>query len=201
MDTAARAKRILGRAYLSAIGWEKVGERPEPAAYVLIAAPHTTNWDLPHMLAISFAFDIPIRWAGKHTLFKPPFGWFMRGLGGLAIKRDKRHNRVQQLAALFEEYPNLVLAVPAEGTRSRTEHWKSGFYHIAREANVPIVCSFLDYGTKSGGLGPTIHPTGDIKRDMDQIRAFYADKTGKFPDQFGPVRLRNEGDSVASDAA
>lgn len=202
MDTAVtRAKRLLGRTYLRTFGWEEAGERPEASAYVLIAAPHTTNWDLPYMLAISFVFDVPIRWAGKHTLFKFPYGWFMKALGGLPIVRDQRHNRVQQLAALFEAHPNLVLAVPAEGTRGRTEQWKSGFYHIAREADVPIVCAFLDYRDKRGGFGPTIHPSGDLKRDMDLIRAFYEGKVGKYPENFGPVRLRDESSLAASDAA
>jgi len=185
-------KRFIGRTYLRVNGWEEAGERPEPKKYVLIAAPHTTNWDLPYMLAISFVHDVPISWAGKHTLFKFPYGWFMKALGGIPIVRTKRSNRVESLARLFDKYPNLVLAVPAEGTRSRTEHWKSGFYHIAREADVPIVCSFLDYEKRRGGFGPTLYPSGDIEADMDKLRAFYEDKVGKYPEKFGPVRLRSE---------
>ncbi len=185
-------KRFVGRTYLRVNGWREEGERPEPEQYVLIAAPHTTNWDLPYMLALSFVYDVPIRWAGKHTLFKFPYGPIMKALGGIPIVRSKRGNRVEALARLFDEYPNLVLAMPAEGTRSRVEHWKSGFYHIAREANVPIVCAFLDYERRRGGFGPTLHPTGDIRADMDLLRAFYGDKVGKYPEKFGPVRLRNE---------
>lgn len=185
-------KQWIGRAYLHAFGWEEEGERPEPPAFVLIAAPHTSNWDLPFTLALSWVYDVPIRWAGKHTLFAFPYGWFMRALGGIPIRRHERQNRVQQLAALFEEHPNLVLTVPAEGTRSRTEHWKSGFYYIAREAQVPVVCGYLDYARKRGGFGLTLTPTGDVRADMDAIRAFYRDKAGKFPEKFGPVRLREE---------
>lgn len=185
-------KRWIGRTYLRVAGWREQGERPEPSAYVLIAAPHTSNWDLPHMLALSFVFDVPIRWAGKHTIFRAPFGWFMKALGGISIVRHERKNRVEQLAGLFDDHERLVLTVPAEGTRGRVEHWKSGFYHIARLADVPIVCGYLDYSRKRGGFGLVLQPTGNMREDMDAIRAFYADKHGLYPEKVGPVRLRNE---------
>ena len=188
-------KRFLGRSYLRAFGWREEGTRPEAPAFVLIAAPHTSNWDLPFTLALSYVFDVPIRWAGKHSLFRPPWGPFMKALGGIPIRRHARENRVKQLASLFDERENLVLTVPAEGTRSRVEHWRSGFYYIAREADVPIVCGYLDYARRRGGFGLEIRPTGDVHADMDEIRAFYADKKGKFPELFGPVRLREETDS------
>ena len=181
----------MGRAYLRAFRWQTDGE-PPPRPFVLIAAPHTSNWDLPFMMALSFVYDVPIRWAGKHQLFRFPYGPFMKALGGIPIRRDRNENRVQQLARLFDEHPDLVLTVPTEGTRSRVEHWKSGFYHIAREANVPIVCGFMDYEKKRGGFGFSFVPSGDIRADMDRVRAFYADKVGKIPEKFGPIRLRNE---------
>ena len=185
-------KRWIGRTYLRAFGWREEGERPRAPTYVLIAAPHTSNWDLPFTLALSYVYDVPIRWAGKHTLFRFPFGLPMRMLGGIPIRRHARENRVTQLASLFSQRPDLVLTVPAEGTRSRVEHWKSGFYRIALAADVPIVCGYLDYARKRGGFGLELHPTGDVTADMDQIRAFYADKVGKYPELFGPVRLREE---------
>ncbi|HHH29843.1 MAG TPA: acyltransferase [Polyangiaceae bacterium] len=185
-------KQWIGRTYLRAAGWTVKGERPQPRQYVLIAAPHTSNWDLPFTLALSFYFDVPIRWAGKHTLFKPPFGWFLKQLGGIPIVRHKRGNTVKALAQLFEQHPNLVLTMPAEGTRSRVEHWKSGFYHIAREAHVPIVCGFLDYGRKEGGFGLTLEPTGEMHKDMLVIAEFYSDKQGLYPEKFGPVRFRED---------
>ncbi len=186
-------KRLLGHCYLWAFGWKPEGERPSADAFVLIAAPHTSNWDLPFMLALSYVYDVPIRWAGKHSLFRFPQGLAMRALGGMPIVRHERRNYVQSLAALFETHPHLVLTVPAEGTRSYRDHWKSGFYHVAREAGVPFVCGYLDYGRKRGGFGPAIVPSGDIAADMDKVRAFYEDKAGKFPEKFGPVRLRDEG--------
>ena len=194
-------KRALGAAYLKAAGWEAVGPPPSESAYVLIAAPHTSNWDLPYMLAISYVLDVPIRWAGKHTLFRFPFGPAMNALGGIPIVRHQKSNKVQQLAGLFTRYPGLKLTVPAEGTRGRTETWKSGFYWIAQEAGVPIVCGYLDFSRKEGGFGNVVHPTGDVKADMDRIRAFYGDKTGKYPEKFGPVRLREEGGGDAGASA
>ena len=184
--------RWLGGLVNAITGWKLDGDRPAARRFVLIAAPHTSNWDLPFTLALSYVYDVPIRWAGKHTLFKFPFGTFMKALGGIPIVRHKRGNRVKQLADLFTEHPNLVLTVPAEGTRSYRDHWKSGFYHIAREAGVPIVCGYLDFGRKRGGFGLVLEPTGDVKADMDQIRAFYEGMQGKFPEKFGPIRLKEE---------
>jgi len=185
-------KKALGHAFLRAMGWRPEGAPPDDQRYVLIAAPHTTNWDLPFTLALSFAFDVPIRWMGKHTLFEGTGGKLLKRLGGVPVVRSERKNMVDQMIELFEENDTLVLTVPTEGTRSRVDFWKSGFYHIARGADVPIVLGFLDYSRRRGGFGPPVHPSGDMAADMDRIRAFYADKVGKFPEKFGPVRLRQE---------
>lgn len=187
-----KPKAAIGHALLRSMGWKAVGVEPEVSQYVLIAAPHTSNWDLPLMLAISYVFGVDIRWMAKHTIFRGPAGVFFRGLGGVPVVRHSPKGVVGQMAQLFEEEDPLVLAVATEGTRSRTEFWKSGFYRIAREANVPVVCAFLDYGRKEGGFGPAIQLTGDVQADMDRIRDFYSDKLGKFPERFGEVRLREE---------
>jgi 1-acyl-sn-glycerol-3-phosphate acyltransferase len=185
-------KRMIGHAFLKAAGWRVRGERPPVDRYVIIAAPHTSNWDMPFMLAFAFIYDIPVRWMGKHTLFKPPFGPFMKLLGGMPIIRDRPGGVVGQMIEAFEENELLVLMVPAEGTRSYVDYWKSGFYHIARGAEVPVVLSYLDFGRKEGGIGPAIEVTGDIHADMDKIRAFYAGKTGLKPENVGVIRLREE---------
>jgi 1-acyl-sn-glycerol-3-phosphate acyltransferase len=190
----------LAHSYLKLCGWQLAGEpHPDLERYVLIAAPHTSNWDLPLTLAFGVILDLRISWVGKHTLFQWPIGGLMRALGGIPIDRRARHNMVERLAALFKEHAHLILVVPAEGTRSRTEYWRSGFYHIAQAANVPIVLGFLDYDRKLGGLGPALLPTGDVKADMDQIRAFYADKKGRYPERFGPVQLRAEQSNLQDD--
>jgi 1-acyl-sn-glycerol-3-phosphate acyltransferase len=173
-------------------GWQPGGRRPAPRKYVLIAAPHTSNWDLPYLLAFAVVFDVRITWMGKHTLFRGPMGWIMRWLGGIPIRRDRSADRVQQMARAIEAADSMALVVATEGTRSYTAHWKSGFYHIARTAGVPIVLSYLDYARRRGGFGPELMPSGDIREDMDEIRAFYADKQGRYPEKVGEVRLKEE---------
>jgi 1-acyl-sn-glycerol-3-phosphate acyltransferase len=188
-------KKALARWLLRLTGWQTIGTRPPSSHYVLIAAPHTSNWDFPLMLIFAAAFDIKVTWMAKHSLFYPPMGWIMRALGGMPITRHRNHNVVAAMVAAFDTVPHLVLVVPTEGTRETSEYWKSGFYHIARQAGVPIVPSFLDFGRKRGGFGPALAISGDVRKDMQYFRDFYHGMQGKFPDQFGPVRLREEVDS------
>ncbi len=187
-------RRALARLFLMLTGWKPEGLRPDVGRFVLIAAPHTSNWDFLYLLAFGEVFDLELHWVGKHSLFRGLMSPVMRWLGGLPVRRDRRENLVVTLARLFEERETLGLAVPAEGTRGFVDHWKSGFYHIAREARVPIVMSFLDYERKRGGFGPGFEPSGDVRADMDIVRAFYADKKGKFPEQFGTICLLEEKD-------
>ncbi|MDP6978249.1 MAG: lysophospholipid acyltransferase family protein [Myxococcota bacterium] len=182
----------IGKAFLRIFGFETEGGRPVEKKFVLIAAPHTSNWDLPFLIAMAWAYEIKISWMGKHVLFTPLFGWFFRWLGGIPIHRETRNNRVQEMADEFAQRDELVLVIATEGTRSYTAHWKSGFYHVARLAGVPIVMSYLDFKRKRGGFGPALFPSDDLTADMDQIRAFYSDKTGKRPELFGPIRLKEE---------
>ncbi len=182
----------LAGVYLTIAGW-KIGGRPPPEAkYVLVAAPHTSNWDVPHMLAVAFRCRVRVRWAGKHTLFRAPFGGFMRWLGGIPIDRRAKHGTVEQLADAFRSAERMVIAISPEGTRRRTEHWRSGFYHVARLAQVPLVGGVLDYGAKTATFGPVMWPTGNVREDMDWLRGFFEGRTGCHPDQFGPVRLERE---------
>ena len=184
--------KLAARWFLKMTGWEAEGARPVERRFVLIAAPHTSNWDLAYLLALAFLLDVKISWMGKSALFRPPLGWLMRRTGGIPVMRDRSRKLVAQMADAFADDVELALVVPAEGTRSYVPHWKSGFYHIARTANVPIVMGYLDYARRRGGFGPAIYPTGDVRQDMDEIREFYADKVALFPDQFGEVRLKEE---------
>jgi 1-acyl-sn-glycerol-3-phosphate acyltransferase len=186
------ALRWLGRLLLKVAGWRIEGEAPTTPRYVLIAAPHTSNWDLVLMLLCGMAFGIWPSWVGKDTLFRPPFGFLLRALRGIPVDRRSPQNRVEQLAALFGTRERLVLAIPPEGTRSSGERWRSGFYFVARAASVPVCLGYLDYSRKRGGLGPMLVPTGDLGADMDVVRAFYADKRGRFPEKQGPIRLAAE---------
>ena len=178
--------------FLLMTGWKPDGSRPEAKQFVLIAAPHTTNWDFIYLIAFAWYFDLEISWMGKNTLFRWPFGGFMRSMGGIPVRRDKRENLVDAMAKTFDDRPHLGLVVPAEGTRAHVDYWKSGFYHIAMTAQVPIIMSYLDYSKKVGGFGPAFTPTGDLSKDMDFVRAFYAGRKGKFPARFGRIRLREE---------
>jgi len=185
-------KQWIGKAFLRVAGWKTDGAPPADNRYVIIAAPHTSNWDMPFMLAMAFIHDIPVRWMGKHTLFKAPFGSFFKRLGGIPIVRHRPGGVVGQMVEHFENNESLVLMVPAEGTRSHVDYWKSGFYHIARGANVPVLLSYLDVAKKVGGIGPAIELTGDFGADMDKIREFYAGMQGFRPENIGVIRLREE---------
>jgi 1-acyl-sn-glycerol-3-phosphate acyltransferase len=185
-------RRLLARALLAITGWKPDGVRPEPKLFVLIAAPHTTNWDFVYLIAFAAYFEVEISWMGKASLFRRPFGGFMRALGGVPVQRRKRENLVDAMAKAFSDRQELGLVVSAEGTRDYVEYWKSGFYHIAVTARVPIVMSYLDYSTKRGGFGPAFHPTGNLSQDMDAVRAFYEGRKGKFPELFGRIRLLEE---------
>jgi 1-acyl-sn-glycerol-3-phosphate acyltransferase len=144
------------------------------------------------MMAMAWSLGIRPNWMGKAALFKPPLGRIYRALGGIPTYGDVRTGVVEQSVARFRESDDLVLAVPAEGTRGLATHWRSGFYHIARLAEVPIVLGYLDYARKRAGLGPEIRPSGDVRADMDRIRAFYAGRSGRYPALFTEPRLIEE---------
>jgi len=185
-------QRLLAEGFLRLTGWEPEGERPAARRNVVVAAPHTSNWDLAYLLAFAVHFDVKLAFMAKHQLFRGPMGTAMRAVGGVPVRRNRNNDLVQQMADLIRESESIALTVPVEGTRGYVAHWKSGFYHIACEAEVPIVLSYLDYGRKRGGFGPAIVPTGNIREDMDEIRAFYADKQGRYPELTGDIRLKEE---------
>ena len=183
VNTFFRGLSIL---FLKLAGWKVEGELPPNGQKcVLIAAPHTSNWDLPYTLMVAFVLHLNIYWMGKRQLFRFPFRSIMMWLGGIPVTRESSNNLV---AASVEAMKNakgpLQLVVPPEGTRGKTRYWKTGFYYIAVGAGVPIVMAYMDYERKISGLGPVFHPTGDIEADMVAIKAFYAPFKGKNADQF-----------------
>ncbi len=173
-------------AFLRLSGWKVTGALPASAAKsVLIAAPHTSNWDLPYTLMVCFALRLNVYWIGKSSIFKPPFRGVMMWLGGIPVDRSQSNNLVaESSAAIIRATGPLQLIVPPEGTRSGTRFWKTGFYFIAAGAGVPIVMAYLDYEKKVGGLGPVFQTTGDVDADMVAIKAFYKGVKGKNADQF-----------------
>ena len=168
---------------LKITGWRTHGRLPATPKFVIVGAPHTSNWDLPYGLFIIFVLRGKIYWLGKESLFRRPLKGFFKWLGGIPIDRSKSKNVVAQSIQQFHQNEKLILTIAPEGTRSSVKKWKTGFYHIAKGANVPIVLGFLDYRRKAGGIGPVIYPTGNIDADMETIRAFYDGITGKFPEK------------------
>ena len=144
------------------------------------------------MLSAKFAYGIKVRYLGKHSLFKPPFGWFFRSIGGIPVVRHEKHNVVDQVVDLIRDEDEILLALSPEGTRSFTDYWRSGFYHIAEKANLPILMFFLDTRTKTIGYSEPFNPTGDLDADMATFRAFYADKVGYRPELTSTIQSKAE---------
>jgi 1-acyl-sn-glycerol-3-phosphate acyltransferase len=165
--------------YLKITGWRLEGQLPTVPQYIMIAAPHTSNWDLPMTLALVFAYRIRVCFLAKHTLFWPPAGIFLSWLGGMPVNRSKVNNFVEQAVELFKANNQLIMIVPPEGTRKKVRYWKSGFYHIAYGAQVPIVLGFIDFRRKTAGIQGVFKPTGDFNADLPKIMAHYAGITGK----------------------
>ena len=183
---------MLGRLVLKITGWKVSGELPIEPRSVIIAAPHTSNWDFVFLIAATSALGVRIHWLGKDSLFKHPLGFIMHWLGGIPVNRSKRTRLVSQIAERFQTQASLHLVIPPAGTRAHTDRWRSGFYHIAQSANVPVIFGFLDYPKKLAGISQAMPLSGRLKEDMDRIRVFYADKVGKFPDMSSTIRLEEE---------
>jgi 1-acyl-sn-glycerol-3-phosphate acyltransferase len=170
-------------------GWRFEGAPPDIDKYVLVAAPHTTSWDFLVMLALDFAYKIDSVWLGKESIFRSPLGPFFRKVGGIPVDRSAASSIVDQVVELFLNNPRVVMVIAPEGTRSKSDRWKTGFYHIANGAGVPISLAFMDYGRKVVGFGPVLTPTGDAEADMEAIRDFYALVVPRDPEKFGDVTL------------
>jgi 1-acyl-sn-glycerol-3-phosphate acyltransferase len=184
---AALARFILTKIWR----WKPVGDPPPPGS-VIVCAPHTSNVDYLLMILRAGMDGMALSFLAKTALFKPPVGWVIKATGGIPVDRSAPQGLVGQMADAFEANPQMYLCIPAEGTRSRTEYWKSGFYRIAERADVPISLAFIDKSTRRVGFGPELKASGDIVADMGVIREFYSDKVGLKHENFGPVRLREE---------
>lgn len=179
---------FLSRLYLKMAGWKLQGQAPTCNKCVIIAAPHTSNWDFLLIITMAFAFKLRINWMGKDSLFKGPAGPIMRWMGGVAVDRSKSNNLVDAMVETYAQHDELKLAIPPEGTRGKVRQWKSGFYHIAHNAGVPISPSFLDFGNKKGGFFPNFITTGNYAEDLIKIQSLYQGMMGKN----GPVSLDSE---------
>lgn len=174
-------------------GWRVEHDLPNIPRYVILGVPHTTNWDYLHMLAVAMHARRRPHVTVKHTLFRGPVGWFIKFAGGIPIDRTRSSNVVEQLAARLKAAERMILVFTPEGTRSKSPHWKTGFYYTALKAGVPIVCAYIDYRRKCVGSGLVIQPTGDIHADFIHIRAFYETHGyPKYPENWTPLSLPDE---------
>lgn len=166
-------------------GWKIDANLPEGyQKCVVIAAPHTSNWDFLYSLAVFFQLNIPVRFLAKKELFVWPIKKLINDFGGIAVQRGKNSKLVDDIIVFFNQHKELMLMIPAEGTRSRVEKWKTGFYHVALGAKVPLLLGFLDYKRKIAGFGPLLTMTGNPAVDAKLIRDFYNNITAKFPEKF-----------------
>lgn len=177
----ARAVRRLLLLLYRMRGWKATGAVPEPRRFILIAAPHTSNWDFVNFLGLTADLGVRPHFMAKLSLFRWPLGGFIRRMGGIPVDRKGGGNVVQQMVDEFARRAEFMLTVAPEGTRGQTTKWRTGFYQIAIAAKVPLVVGFMDYGTRTGGLGPLIWPTGDFRADMIKVLDIYKSCVPKIP--------------------
>ncbi len=198
MSTAPRLGRATAAAYWRVSRWSLRNEVLPAGPSILVAAPHTSNWDFVLMLAVSWSSGLRICWLGKASLFRGPAGPIMRALGGIPVDRANPAGLVEAVVERLRREGTISLVITPEGTRGAGQYWKSGFYRIARSTGLPVTLAYVDRPTMTTGLGPTIKLTGDVAADMDVIRAFYADKSGVRPALRTEPRLREEGEPPAA---
>ncbi len=175
---------------LKMFGWTFEGEVPSEKKYVLIAAPHTSNWDFILMILYTLMLRMKVNWMGKDSLFRAPFGLFFRALRGIPIDRTKRNRVVSNIAHEYRTRDRLVLIITPEGTRGKTRIWKSGFYHIARDAGVPVALGYVDAPRRVVGIHPELLvPSGDREADLAMIRSVYEGKVGLRAENTGEIRF------------
>jgi 1-acyl-sn-glycerol-3-phosphate acyltransferase len=181
--------RGISLVLLKILGWKTSGKLPREKKYVIIVAPHTSNWDLFYGIILAFALKLDARYIAKQELFRGLSSPLMTWSGAIPVDRSSSHHIVDQMVSVLNEHEKFVLALAPEGTRHRKDYWKSGFYHIALDAHIPILLAFIDYASKTGGAGPLIYPTGDLEQDMSVIRNFYLTVKGRHPENTSPVVL------------
>ncbi len=182
----------FAKTVLKLIGWQVDVTLPTTKKFIMIGAPHTSNWDLPIALLCFWSVQTQITWVAKKQLFIGPLDYFFRALGGIPVDRSVRTGFIEQIATQFEQQEEMVFGLTPEGTRSKTEHWKTGFYYIAMKAKVPICLAYIDYPRRTIGFGEMITPSGDIEKDFIRIKSFYQDKAGKYPELQGAVLLKKK---------
>jgi 1-acyl-sn-glycerol-3-phosphate acyltransferase len=183
--------RVLGRFAMRVTGWTFAGELPQIPRFVIVVAPHTSNWDFLVGLAAKFALGLDVHWFGKETLFRGPMGALMRRFGGRPVRRDTPEGVVAEMAATIRSEPQFLLALAPEGTRKAVTQWRTGFYHIAEAADIPIVPVWFDYSRREIGIGAPVRASGSLVADVAAIRSLYRPEMAKHPRGFSPSGERN----------
>ncbi len=173
------------------LGWDGEYHHPATEKFIIIVAPHTSNFDFFIGFIFSRAFAIPFpNFLAKDSAFRGWIGKLGRKVGGIPVNRSERTNFVDQVAAEFQKRDRMILAITPEGTRSRTDYWKSGFYHMAQKANVPVIMAYIDYARKYIVCGDVAEITGDMDADIAKIRDYFASITPRHPERHGEIRFR-----------
>ena len=173
-------------------GWSVEKELPPDNKYIIIGAFHTSNWDFPLTLLCLSAMGLKFNWVGKDSMFKWPLSIFFKSIGGIPVDRSNHTGFIKKIANLYNNTDKLVIALAPEGTRSKTEHWKSGFYYIALEAKIHIALGYIDYPNKKLGIGKFFVPTNDLEKDLLIIKEFYKNIKGKYPEKQGDICIREK---------
>ena len=181
--------RALARWILRSGGWTTIGGIPDVPKAVIIAAPHTSNWDGFWALVYKVAIGAEIHFFAKHSLFWFPLGTLLKALGGIELDRTRAQSAVQQAIDMFEQQDSFYFGLAPEGTRTKKPGWKSGFYRIAEGAGVPVYLGCLDFKNKVIGIGPRFDLSGDQDADLERLRDFYADIEGRWPEKTSPIRF------------
>ncbi|MEK6221945.1 MAG: 1-acyl-sn-glycerol-3-phosphate acyltransferase [Chloroflexota bacterium] len=182
--------KLVGTIITKLFGWKMVIDLPKDSKMVLVFAYHTTNWDLVHMLGGIYSCGLKPTWIGKEELFKGPFDWFYKALGGIPLNRHASTNMVDATVNTIKDNQQIMLGIAPEGTRALAKFWKSGFYHVAYKSQIPMHFAFLDYKKKVGGIKTGFIPTGDKTKDMAIIEELYKDIQAKYPHEVGPIKLK-----------
>lgn len=193
--------RWICKTYLSLTGWRVTSGFPDVAKAVLIAAPHTSNWDGINMLAAAGYYRVKLRWMGKASLVKGPFGGLVRRMGCVPVDRANAADLVEQTTAAFKAADDLILAIAPEGTRSKVATWKTGYHRIALAAGVPLMVSVLDYGSKTIRIADVFGPSTDYDADFNRIVAHYEDAVGKRGEKFSVGAARGDAQATPSSAS
>ena len=183
--------KYLARGVLRIFGWKIDKYVPVEEKFVLVGAPHTSNWDFTVGLLGVLSLGVRFKWVAKDSIFTGPPGFILKKFGGIPVDRSVRNTFTNKMVELFNNRKQLILGIMPEGTRSKTNYWKTGFYYIAMGAKVPIALAYMDYRQKRAGVGLLFHPSGNINFDMERIKEFYKDKFGKHPEKQSEIKIRD----------